>query len=380
MRKTVSALLAALFAVVCCSFSVSAVEEFEISNGVLVRYNGDSFSVSVPDGVWKIGDEAFMGKSTTRDVTLPDSVTEIGNRAFYNCTTLQEINNTGNIAEIGSNAFYNTALVNFSDSDFVDINGILVAYEGNAGGVRIPEGIRRIAPYVFAQNTEIETAEIPESVTYIGEGAFYRCARLAQIEMTKNVSYIGPLALDGTAWLENYSGDFVTAGRNILVKYKGDSRNVTLPYGVEQICAAAFYENQTVCEVTIPNTCLGIQMRAFADCPNLLRVKIPQSVVGIDASAFENSSGVTIEAVAGSFAHRFAQDYSVAFEIVSGTAISGDVDGSGETDSADATLILQVYAGILTEDALKNSADLDGNGETDSADATLVLQIYAGIV
>ncbi len=63
--------------------------------------------------------------------------------------------------------------------------------------------------------------------------------------------------------------------------------------------------------------------------------------------------------------------------------LSGDVDHSGVIDSADATLVLQKYAGIIDEntEGYDNSlADVNGDGSEDSGDATLILQKYAGII
>lgn len=60
----------------------------------------------------------------------------------------------------------------------------------------------------------------------------------------------------------------------------------------------------------------------------------------------------------------------------------GDVNADGEIDSADATYVLQYFAGIISSDAvfiLKN-ADVNIDGYIDSADATIILQITAGII
>ena len=59
----------------------------------------------------------------------------------------------------------------------------------------------------------------------------------------------------------------------------------------------------------------------------------------------------------------------------------GDMNGDGNVDSTDATLILQHYAGINTlQSKYVAKADLDGDNNIASTDATLVLQCYAGII
>ena len=58
--------------------------DFIIENGVLVDYTGSGGHVTIPEGVTKIGDEAFENGSNLQSVSIPDSVTEIGTKVGYN--------------------------------------------------------------------------------------------------------------------------------------------------------------------------------------------------------------------------------------------------------------------------------------------------------
>lgn len=57
-------------------------EDFEIQDGVLIKYKGKGGHVVIPDGVACIGFRAFDGCKNLTNITIPDSVTSIGDDAF----------------------------------------------------------------------------------------------------------------------------------------------------------------------------------------------------------------------------------------------------------------------------------------------------------
>lgn len=81
----------------------SPVKEIECSDGVVARpcfiiegktlvdcLDKESCEVSIPDGITRIGTEAFAGCSLKK-ILIPHSVVEIGNEAFSDCVLLKEI-------------------------------------------------------------------------------------------------------------------------------------------------------------------------------------------------------------------------------------------------------------------------------------------------
>lgn len=65
--------------------------DFQIENGVLVKYTGSGGEVIIPDTVNSIGDYAFSHCKELTSVVIPETVTRIGNAAFYYCTNLTNI-------------------------------------------------------------------------------------------------------------------------------------------------------------------------------------------------------------------------------------------------------------------------------------------------
>ena len=92
---------------------------------------------TVPDGVTRIGDYAFLGCKGLASMVLPSSVTDIGQRAFYGCTELTSVRLSKNQTRIGLQAF---------------------------------QGCRSLASIV-----------IPQGVTDIGSQAFLDCPNLATV-------------------------------------------------------------------------------------------------------------------------------------------------------------------------------------------------------
>jgi len=107
--------------------------DFEIENGVLVKYHGLDAHVVIPENVEKIGKRAFEDCTCMKSVTIPENVRYILDRAFRNCKGLTEIT-------IPDTARYVEMFV-FSGCD--NLHRILYH------GVEIPSGI--ISRVLFSQ-------------------------------------------------------------------------------------------------------------------------------------------------------------------------------------------------------------------------------------
>ena len=84
---------------------MSFITDFEIKNGVLIKYRGSDADVIIPDGVTGIGRSAFYRSKATR-ITMPDSIKTIGDEAFSCCRVLESIQLSNNLKTIGENAFH----------------------------------------------------------------------------------------------------------------------------------------------------------------------------------------------------------------------------------------------------------------------------------
>jgi hypothetical protein len=81
--------------------------EFKIVNGVLKKYTGNEKNVIIPDGVKRIGKEAFERCENLESVTIPNGVKSIGDYAFNGCSKLSSVVIPDSIKNIGEHVFRN---------------------------------------------------------------------------------------------------------------------------------------------------------------------------------------------------------------------------------------------------------------------------------
>lgn len=72
---------------------------------------------------------------------------------------------------------------------------------------------------------------------------------------------------------------------NVLVEYRGNEKNVVIPFGITTIGEYAFVDSE-IESVIIPNSVTNIEECAFLGCQSLKTVEVPESVSKLGESAF----------------------------------------------------------------------------------------------
>ncbi len=238
-------------------------------DGVLYNYAQDTLikcpdaktSVTIPNSVTSIEDEAFSYCSGLTSVTIPNSVTSIGSYAFEYCSGLTSVTIPNSVTYIGSYVFYDCSGLTSIDvasenTHYSSIDGVL---------------------YNYAQDTLIKCPDaktsvtIPNSVIFIESYAFFYCSGLTSVTIPNSVTSIGSYAFS----------------------YCSDLTSVTIPNSVTYIGYNAFRNCSGLTSVTIPNSVISIGNYAFYDCSGLTSVTIPNSVSRIGVGAFIGCSGLT---------------------------------------------------------------------------------------
>ncbi len=134
--------------------------------------------------------------------------------------------------------------------------------------VVIAAGVTEIAPYAFAENTNVVSVRFEEGsrLASVGEYAFMGCRNLAEIFFPEHGFALGESALRECVSL----------------------RGVTFPKGIETLPRGLMSWCERLERVWLPSTLRRIGAHAFAYCGNLRDVAIPDGVEGIGSNAFNN--------------------------------------------------------------------------------------------
>ena len=251
---------------------------------ILEKYKGTESEVIIPDGVTEIAIGVFENCTSLTKVVLPDSIRQIGFRAFKNCTSLMEVVLPNSNITIFSNAFANCPKLQ-NENGLAIINDVLYGYYGSAAEVTIPEGVLKIDDKVFQNNLDLKKVVIPDTVTEIGEHVFDGCSNLESAVIPASVKRIDWDAFRGCSELKDigeptgledlkYGGGFEDCSKladsdgfiivnGFLIRYVGDQKEATVPANVVTICNDAFFFNNTLISITIPENVKVIGSSAF---------------------------------------------------------------------------------------------------------------------
>ena len=159
--------------------------EFILNNTAVIVNNykckGTAADVTIPSRykgkpVTTIGHAAFFNSAVT-SVTIPDSVTSIDDNAFGFCSQLTNISIPNSVTYIGFSAFAHcTSLKSITlPSSLSSISEALFSGCSQLTTIHIPDSVPSIQSYAFYHCRNLETIRIPVSVTLIETDAFAGC-------------------------------------------------------------------------------------------------------------------------------------------------------------------------------------------------------------
>lgn len=201
-----------------------------IVDGVLISFARAKLdSYTIPDGVNKIGKDAFYNCYNLTSVTIPNSVTSIGSYAFYFCSQLASVTIPDSVTSIGESAFL---------------------YCGDLTSITLPDSVTEIGASAFSACGALTSVVIGSGVTEFGAGAFGNCSSLTSVTISNGVTEIGESAFEGCTALTN----------------------VIIPDSATSIGKYAFLWCDALASVTIGSGVAEIGYGTFSDCCSLTEV------------------------------------------------------------------------------------------------------------
>lgn len=298
---------------------------FYVDRGVLSRDMDEAPDnvgiLVVPDGVERIGDYLCERAHKLLSVTLPDTVKEIGEDAFYACSALKRVDLNYGLEKICDGVFSRCeslksivipdSVTDIGNCAFIRCNNLERAYLPantayvssncfsfckNLKEVPIPFGVRVIHSYAF-KSSGIRSIKFPSSLSEIHAGAFHDCVELTSVAIPGSVKEIGAQAF----------------------RYCEKLSSVRLGEGIRAIREYAFGGCQSLHTIRIPESVEKIEYLAFWDCP-LDKIRIDGNPV-IEGGFFGLGPSTTFYCKRGSTVEEYARSISAQVEYIDdGTA------------------------------------------------------------
>lgn len=274
--------------------NLEIVGEDDIEAGLLAKTRVSSLSIG--EGVKKIGDRAFEGLEIT-SLTIPASVLEIGVGAFWHCPIETLAVAEGNteyfvknnclidktthtlVAAFGNGTISKDFVWGGSDGktkifDVTSIGYGAFAY-AKIESMVIPSNVKTIGEFAFAHSA-LKQVVIESGVKNIGAKAFYMSENLQTVSVADSVQSIGCNAFEGTKYYadkENENG-IVYIGK-VAYAYRGNKADITdieIKDGTVGIADHALGYMRKLKTITLPASVKHIDSMAFLGCTNLKNI------------------------------------------------------------------------------------------------------------
>ena len=334
-------------------------------------------TIAFPASLDSISGYAFSGSGLT-SVELPASVKTVGEGAFARCENLASA--TVGSENIGKDAFYadaaltlNKEVKTIGDGAFkscaaltgINIEGSALESIGNeafaytsisALDLSAQKSLKTVGCWALAK-TPISTATLPNSVSTMGEGTFFYATQLETTNLPDSLTTVPA---------------FTFAGAEALV---GES---IVPATATEIGDFSFYNACAMANFAIPKSINRIGTKAMAGMTGLDTIKAHSDAVpelgdsvwaGIDQPNVKLD--LTNMALAEDFAHAEQWEH---FHILKNYLL-GDVNGDGNLDVADATLLISYILGENPNPFHLELANIIDDGVIDVTDVSALINM-----
>ena len=341
IRRCIGAVMMAI-AIAITQIPVSDVEavdtasssDFQLDGTTLVKYSGTAENVSISNYVEKIESGAFAGNDSLQNITIGDNVKSIGSGAFEGCNNLQSVTIPDSVETIEQAAF-------------ADCHSL--------SNVKIGSGLKTLGNAVFAGDISLANVSFDSTnpnftcdggAIYNKDGWDTLYAVLAgradtSYTMPSTIKKIQPYAFWGDKNLQSVS---VSGNVGEISAYAFSNccnlKDVNIPYSVNTISLKAFEDCIRLRRISIPISVNSIHNTAFDGCTKL-KIDAPDGSV---AKAFADNLVL--------------EDIEVAeYEDTPLDTISDMMSGEGDTQEEEPPLEVDYYHEVTHINPLETTED-----------------------
>lgn len=253
------------------------------------------------------------------DLVIPEGVERIGNNAFENYQKLKTITFNSDLKSIGGSAFYGcsglTAVYLHSLESWINIQferiwanplehneSAKVYYKDSTEPITeltIPQNVTEIGEKQFAGWRDLAKVTVHDKVTKLGKDAFLQCSKLKSVYITDLAAWCKidfVKSEEGIRTNARISANPIAYGATLYVN-NVEVKDLVIPEGVKVISAGAFWGLKQLTSVTLPPSVEEIGESAFRYCPNITAVHIS------DLAAWCNINFVLANVWSGEISH-----------------------------------------------------------------------------
>lgn len=296
-------------------------------NSMSYAFDGctNTASVYVGDNVKVVPQRAFSNFTGVTSVTIGKSVKTLGSEAFYECRSLTKVNYNAIACEatdgtvfrckygsssltivttfiigdevktIPAKLFHNTysnsnALASIIWGKSLEEIHEYAFYKSKMASLSIPNTVKIIGDYAFAENTNLQEVILNEGLTRLS--GFNNCTSLSSITIPSTVEVIGGNAFNGCTGLQGelkLPQSLKIINGSAFRECTGLSGELVIPDNVEQIDNYVFY-NTNFSSLKLGKSITKIDDYAFYNSKITGELFLPESITAIGGYAFTNTN------------------------------------------------------------------------------------------
>ena len=356
--------------------------------------------VNIPNPDCEIGNSCFSS-SQVSSVTLPQGMKKLGRHVFFYCTNLTSITLPEGMEEIGMMCFGSCALTSVNlpstmvkldscslqDNPFTSINLKNVKYVGrqafsqctNLTTVTSNGMLEEIDGAAFTR-CPLATAYLPEGMKTIIMNAYFRCPNLNSFTVPATVTTItgnpcvGATSLTafavapGSEYFAAYDG-CLYATDGFTVKPEANREEGDAPAGLTALVAVPTGWQQSL--LRVPEGVTVIANQAAREVTLITEVELPSTLVEVRASAFSSITGITRVTCLAATPPSCGSDFTDA--VYANATLYVPMRSLELYRNAEVWSNFQHIEGIDTGDEPATLGDVNGDGKVNISDVSALI-------